>query len=109
MIADYEALKHKKLYFWKTPNEPKYIHYVGHSDDFDQWKEKSENRRGCIFKRYEKKADFIQYDFDDNDLDNKKGSLWHFEKKKEDKSVDNDNGNSSSNNNDKDENIIVEL
>ena len=94
MIADYEALEHKKFYFWKTPNEPKYIHYVGHTDNFDQWKEKSQNRRGCIFKRYEKKADFIQYDFDDNDLDHKEGSLWYFEKKKENKSVDNDNGNS---------------
>ncbi len=91
MIADYEALEHKKFYFWKTPNEPKYIHYVGHSDNFDQWKEKSKNRRGCIFKRYEKKTDFIQYDFDDNDLDNEEGSLWYFEKKKENKSVDNDN------------------
>ena len=95
MIADYEALKHKKLYFWKTPNEPKYIHYVGHSDNFDQWKEKSKNRRGCIFKRYEKKADFIRYNFDDDDLDNKEGSLWYLEKKKENKSVDNDNGNSN--------------
>src|SRR6266511_4568111 len=70
MISDYEALEHKTFYFWRTPNEPKYIHYVGHSDNFDQWKEKSKNRRGCIFKRYEKKADFIRYNFDDNDLDN---------------------------------------
>ena len=82
MIADYEALEHKKFYFWRTPNEPKYIHYVGHSDDFDQWKEKSENLRCCIFKRYEKKADFIQYDFDDNDSDNKKVVYGIFKRKK---------------------------
>src|SRR6266540_1054267 len=124
MIADYEALEHKKFYFWKTPNEPKYIHYVGHSDNFDQWKEKSKNRRGCIFKRYEKKANFIQYDFDDNDLDNEEGSLWYFEKKKENKSVDNDNekekekenksvdndnGNSNIDTNDKDEDRVNKL
>ena len=86
-----------------------YIHYVGHSDDFDQWKKNSENRRDCIFKRYEKKANFIQYDFDDNDLDNEEGSLWYFEKKKENKSVNNDNGNSNidASNNDKDEDIEI--
>ena len=86
---------------------PKYIYYTG---NYNEWKERSKGHQGCMFRQYEKKADFIQYDFDDNDLDNEEGSLWYFEKKKENKSVDSDNGNSnidsSSNNNDKDENII---
>src|SRR6185369_13586610 len=75
---------------------------------FDQWKEKSKNRRGCIFKRYEKKADFIQHN---DDLDNKEGSLWYFKKKKENKSVDNDNGNSNIDTSDseKDENLVIEM
>ncbi|CAJ0879355.1 8521_t:CDS:10 [Entrophospora sp. SA101] len=68
MIADYEALEHKKFYFWPAPNEPKYIYYVGHSDNFDEWKERSKDRRGCIFKRYESRNDFLQYKFDDDDL-----------------------------------------
>nr|CAG8520206.1 15614_t:CDS:10 [Entrophospora candida] len=75
MIADYEALEHKKFYFWPAPNEPKYIYYVGHSDNFDEWKERSKGRRGCIFKRYESRNDFLQYKFDDDDLSTDENSL----------------------------------
>ena len=74
------------------PYAPKNIYYTGEI-------------QGCIFKQYEKKVDLLEYDFDDNDLDNEEGSLWHFEKKKENKSVDNDNDDSNieTSNNDKDE------
>ncbi|CAG8753942.1 19258_t:CDS:2, partial [Rhizophagus irregularis] len=74
-IADYEALEH--FHFWPNEPEPKFIHYIGQSKNFQEWFQLRKDDQGEIYKDFDEKTTntiqaFIDVDYDES-------SIWNFD------------------------------
>jgi len=80
LISDYEALE--DIRFWAPEPDPQFIFYVGHSESFEEWSEDRKHFKGCIYQRYENRASYKKYKFQENQND--KYSLLKYEMDKKD-------------------------
>jgi len=49
--------------FWPREADPQFIFYVGHSTSFEDWAEGKKDFKGCIYQRYENRASYKKYKF----------------------------------------------
>ncbi|RGB37031.1 hypothetical protein C1646_695712 [Rhizophagus diaphanus] len=80
LISDYEALE--DIRFWPPEPDPQFIFYVGHSKSVEEWTEDRKQFKGCIYQRYENKASYKRYRFQEDSND--KYSLLKYEMDKKD-------------------------
>ncbi|CAI2171840.1 19309_t:CDS:10 [Funneliformis geosporum] len=78
-IADYEALCH--IHLWPHESDPKYIHYIGQSKNFENWHKSRKEDQGTIYKDFEEPPTFIKNAFKRSTYD--EYSIWQFENKDE--------------------------
>ncbi|GES92409.1 hypothetical protein GLOIN_2v848825 [Rhizophagus clarus] len=80
LISDYEALE--DIRFWSPEPDPQFIFYVGHSQSVEEWTEDRKQFKGCIYQRYENRASYKRYKFQEEPSD--KYSLLKYEIDKKD-------------------------
>ncbi|CAG8467528.1 19860_t:CDS:10 [Rhizophagus irregularis] len=80
LISDYEALE--DIRFWPPEPDPQFIFYVGHSKSVEEWTEDRKQFKGCMYQKYENKASYKRYKFQEDPND--KYSLLKYEMDKKD-------------------------
>ncbi|PKK74275.1 hypothetical protein RhiirC2_739177 [Rhizophagus irregularis] len=80
LISDYEALE--DIRFWPPEPDPQFIFYVGHSKSVEEWTEDRKQFKGCMYQKYENKASYKRYKFQEDSND--KYSLLKYEMDKKD-------------------------
>lgn len=68
--------------FWPPEPDPQFIFYVGHSTSVEEWTEDRKQFKGCLYQRYENRASYKKYKFQEEPSD--KYSLLKYEMDKKD-------------------------